>query len=79
MLPVTSEDIVKEMLEFHWMQKARNAKLENDHDNDDDEVTLTRVDKNFKGTCYACRKKGFKKKDCLTNHEDPRKQDYIKG
>ena len=57
MLPVTIEEIIKEMLGLYWVQKARNIKSENFCDGDG-ETMLMNMEKNFKVTCYIYRKKG---------------------
>ena len=45
------------MLELYHMQKARNIKSKKDDENDN-EVTLSDMDKNFKRTSYMCGEKG---------------------
>ena len=44
------------------MQKMKNDKTDSNNDNDG-EVTLRNVDKNFKKTCYMCRKKEHTKQN----------------
>ena len=54
------------------MQKVINIKPENDND-DNGEVTLMKVIKNFKETCYICGNKGYEKQSFSQKVENTKK------
>ena len=49
-LPINAERIVKKMSYLYQIQKVRNIDSDND-DDEDGEVMVTNIDKNFKGAC----------------------------
>ena len=46
-MPITVKEIVMGTQNLYWMQKVRKTKL-NNGDDDEEEVTITNVDKNDK-------------------------------
>ena len=72
MLTFFVKEIVKEIWDLYWMQKAKHQSendvllvVVDDDEVDGGEITSRHFKMNFKGICYVCGKKDHRKQICL--------------